>query len=56
VKPCAPIAVLSAMELVSTKIAKPKEANHLFIGPLWDGISVREESNAVCCHQEGNFL
>jgi len=33
-------AVFNAMELVSTNSAKPQETNHLFIEPLWDGLTV----------------
>jgi hypothetical protein len=41
------MAVLIAMELVSTNNAKPQERNHLFIEPLWDGVAVGRESIAV---------
>jgi len=33
-------AIFNAMELVSTNSAKPQETNHLFIEPLWDGLTV----------------
>jgi hypothetical protein len=40
-------AVFNATELVSTNSAKPQETSHLFIEPLWDGLTVAQESMAV---------